>query len=131
MKTLIVDDQPVIRKILERILSRFGSCDFAAHGLEAVEAFQNALRVGKPYDLVCMDIEMPVMDGHHALSRIREIEERSCRANSSRAVIFMISTLDSDAHISRALFGEGCNDYITKPFSETKIVLKLGEHGLA
>ncbi|MBF0177185.1 MAG: response regulator [Magnetococcales bacterium] len=130
MRFLIVDDQFNNRMLLEKILSRYGSCDFAANGLEAVETFQFALEDGDPYSLVCLDIMMPVMDGQKALARMREIEEKAGVAKSSPAVIFMISALDTEEQFAKAFFQGGCNDYITKPITSTKIIQKLKEYCL-
>ncbi|MBF0154112.1 MAG: response regulator [Magnetococcales bacterium] len=130
MRILIVDDQFNNRMLLEKILAKYGTCDFAANGLEAVETFQFALEDGNPYDLVCMDIMMPVMDGQEALVRIREIEDKSGIATSSPAVVFMISALDTEEQVVKAFFRGGCNDYITKPVTTAKIIQKMKEYGL-
>ena len=45
-------------------------------GMEAVDAFMMALEDGEPYDLVCLDIMMPVMDGYQALMGIRNLESK-------------------------------------------------------
>ncbi|MCA1987263.1 MAG: response regulator, partial [Desulfovibrio sp.] len=66
MRVLIVEDDFTSRKLMQTILSPYGDCDVAVNGREAVEAFQNALNSAKPYDLVCMDIMMPEMDGQEA-----------------------------------------------------------------
>ena len=68
MKTLIVEDEPTSRLLLQAILSGYGDCDIATDGEEAVEAFRSALEQGVPYNLVCMDIMMPKLDGHEALA---------------------------------------------------------------
>ncbi|MBF0425232.1 MAG: response regulator [Magnetococcales bacterium] len=130
MRILIVDDQFNNRMLLEKILSRYGTCDFAANGLEAVETFQFALEDGKPYDLVCMDIMMPVMDGQEALARIRDIEVKSGVASTAPSIIFMITALDTEEQVVKAFFRGGCNDYITKPVTLAKILEKLREYGL-
>ena len=45
-------------------LSKYGECDITVDGMEAVDAFMMALEDKEPYDLICLDIMMPVMDGY-------------------------------------------------------------------
>lgn len=74
MNTLIVEDVFACRKFLQTVLGQFGPCDVAVNGNEAMIAFQDSLNDNKPYDLVCLDIMMPSMNGHETLSEIRRIE---------------------------------------------------------
>jgi len=70
MNVLVVDDQPVNQLILEELLDVLGvRASLAADGAEAVAACQAAR-----YDLVLMDVEMPVMDGREATRAIRSGE---------------------------------------------------------
>ncbi|MBF0177738.1 MAG: response regulator [Magnetococcales bacterium] len=131
MRILIVDDQFNNRMLLEKILAKHGVCDFAVNGLEAVEMFQFAVEDGQPYQLVCMDIMMPLMDGQEALARIREIEKNSDQTGVSPAVVFMISALDTEEQVVKAFFRGKCDDYITKPITPAKMLEKLKEYGLA
>ena len=64
IKTLIVEDDFACRKALQIFLSEYGNCFIAVNGCEAVEAVRQALDEDQPYDLICLDIMMPEMDGH-------------------------------------------------------------------
>ena len=71
MKTLIVEDDFLARALLSTLLSEYGECHLVVDGEEAVSAIGKAYEKGEPYDLVCLDIMMPVMDGQKALEKRR------------------------------------------------------------
>ena len=75
MKILLAEDDFVTRKFMVNFLSKYGECDVTVDGMEAVDAFMMALEDEEPYDLVCLDIMMPVMDGYQALVGIRKLEK--------------------------------------------------------
>ena len=76
MRILIVEDDLASRKIMLKILSKYGECDVTVDGLEAVDAFMLAQKENKPYDLVCLDIMMPKLDGVNVLKVIRSLEDK-------------------------------------------------------
>ena len=121
MKTLIVEDYFASRTLLQRYLSGISECDIAVNGNEAVEAFRVALDEEESYDLICLDIMMPDIDGHEALRKIREIEcEYSIGGFKSVKVIMTTALGDSQNIIGS--FREGCESYIRKPI-ERKILI--------
>ncbi len=75
MKTLIVEDDFICRKLLQTFLSGYGATDVAANGVEALLAVSQAINEDEPYDLICLDILMPELDGHKVLKQIRADEE--------------------------------------------------------
>ncbi len=92
MKCLVVEDEFISRTLLTELLSTYGTCHVATNGLEAVEAFQNVLE-GAPYDLICLDIMMPHLNGQEALQRIRALEaERGIGGWDTVKVIFPTAT---------------------------------------
>lgn len=124
MKTLIVEDDFTSRLLLQEILKQYGALHVAVNGKEAVEAVRLAMGEGEPYDLVCLDIMMPEMDGHQALKEIRAMEElRSVRSRDG-AKIFMTSALDCVKDVSRAFHGL-CDAYLVKPIVKAKLLEQL------
>ncbi len=93
MRTLIVEDDFTSRLVLQTFLSRYGECHIAVNGKEAVAAFRSALEGGEGYDLVCMDIMMPEMDGREAVNRIRALEQARGIPSTSGAKIIMTTAL--------------------------------------
>jgi two-component system chemotaxis response regulator CheY len=75
MRILIVDDDFSSRLILQEMLSPYGECDVAVNGTQAVEAFMLAWHEDRRYDLICLDIMMPDVDGQVVLKGIRSMEE--------------------------------------------------------
>lgn len=120
MRILIVDDEYMNRYMLEKLLNKYGKCDMGVNGIEAIEAFKIALDEGNPYNLICMDLVMPGLDGHEALKLIREHEESFGIFGSDRVKVIIISSMDDFVNIKNA-FTEFCEEYFVKPFDGEKI----------
>jgi two-component system chemotaxis response regulator CheY len=124
MKTLIVEDDFTSRLLLQEFLNPYGPSHIAVNGAEAVEAVTAALDAGEPYDLVCLDIMMPEMDGQTALKLIRGMEEASGIFSTKGAKIIMTTALDSYKNIVDAFHGL-CDAYLTKPIDRAKLLDEL------
>ena len=129
MKILIVEDDFTNRKIMQKILSAYGDCDMAFDGTEAIEAFELALEEGKPYDLICMDIMMPNMDGQEALSEIRRLEKNAEIPTKDEVKVIMTTALDDPKNVVSSLKG-GAAAYIVKPISKQKLFDEISKLGL-
>ena len=130
MKCLIVDDQVENRIVLAKIIEPYGEYDLVVDGAEALELFQLRLEEEQPYDLVLMDIMMPVMDGQESLKKIRDLELAAGYTSKTWSTIMMVTAVDASSEMRQA-FEEGfCSDYINKPISRGKLLLKLAEHDL-
>jgi len=129
MKTLVVEDDFVSRRLLQIVLTPYGQCDIAVNGREALEAFKMALDEGSPYDLVCLDIMMPEMDGHEVLKQIRETEMQNGKGGLDGAKVIMTTALGDFENIKRAFIGQ-CEAYLVKPVEKQKLLEKLVELGL-
>ena len=121
MKTLIVDDDFSSRLLLQTVLSKYGECHVAVDGTEAVEAFRATKEQGPDYDLICMDIMMPRMDGQTAVREIRELETAWGRHASAAVKIVMTTALD-DMKTVFASFKELCDAYVVKPVDATQLL---------
>ncbi|MEO5345472.1 MAG: response regulator [Magnetococcus sp. YQC-9] len=130
MKILIADDEAHNRLLMEKILSPYGVCDLMVNGQEALEACEMALLDGDPYDLVCLDIMMPEMDGQEALRRIRELERAQGGDEHEEMVIFMVTALNTEEHVVQAFFRGGCTDYLGKPVTRDKVIEKMRQYNL-
>lgn len=124
MKTLIVEDDFTSRLLLQGLLQPYGVCHISVNGREAVEAFRASLAAGEPYNLVCLDIMMPEMDGQTALKQIRSLENQAGIIPSDGAKIIMTTALDDKKNIMGA-FREQCDIYLVKPIDTAKLIDEL------
>jgi len=129
MKYLIVEDDFAARRLLQRYLSGYGDCDVAVDGHEAIEAFRQALDENKPYDLICLDIMMPNMDGRDALKAIRQIEREHGILGLDGVKVIMTTALGDSKNIMGS-FREGCEAYIVKPIRKEKLLEEMENLGL-
>ncbi len=130
MRVLIVEDDFTSRKLMQNILAPYGDCDIAVNGNEAVEAFENALKQKNPYDLVCMDIMMPEMDGQEALKQIRAIEKKYDIRGNKETKVVMTTALDDPKNVVEAYYKGGATSYIPKPIDRQLFVHLLRNLGL-
>ncbi len=121
MKTLIVEDDFTSRLLMQEILKPYGPSHVAVNGKEAVEAFSTALESGEPYNLVCMDIMMPEMDGQQALRRIRALEESNGIFSTDGVKIIMTTALGDMKNVNSAFSGLA-DGYLVKPIDKAKLI---------
>ncbi len=129
MKCLIVEDSFVARKLLKMYLSSCADCDIAVDGNEAVEAFSQAMDEKAPYDLICLDIMMPNMDGREALKVIRQIESEHGISGLDCVKVIMTTALGDPKNVIGS-FREGCEAYIVKPVKKDKLLEEIENLGL-
>ena len=129
MKILLAEDDYVTRKAMDSFLSKYGDCDVTVDGMEAVDAFMLALEEGEPYDLVCLDIMMPVMDGYQALVGIRNLEKERNIPKEEQAKVIMTTALNEEKNVKMA-FELGCTIYSGKPIDQKRFEQALKKLGL-
>lgn len=119
MKTLLAEDDFASRKFMDKYLSQYGECDVTVDGEEAVSAFMMALEDGAPYDLICLDVMMPVLDGYQVLKAIRDIETEKKIPKKERVKVIMTTALNEERNVKMA-FELGCEGYSGKPIDVEK-----------
>jgi two-component system chemotaxis response regulator CheY len=129
MRILIAEDDAVSRKFLFKFLSRYGECDITVDGLEALDAFLLAIKDKRPYELVCLDIMMPKVDGVRVLKTIRDLEKEAGIAPEKQAKVIMITALGETSYVQRA-FEIGCEAYAAKPVDTAKLANVMAKLGL-
>ena len=127
MRMLVVDDTEVARIVLKGLMARYGQCDEARDGLEAVECFKTGLSEGRPYDLIFMDIMMPNMNGIDALAEIRKVEAEAGRDGQTKVI--MVTALSEPQIVIEAYYRGGANSYITKPIEKSVLLREMERLG--
>lgn len=119
LKILIAEDDIASRKFLWKLLGEFGECDMVINGLEAIDAYMISIKEKDNYDLICLDIMMPKVDGIKVLKTIRDLERQ--HKTKKKTKIIMITAL-SEAEVVDDAFSKGADAYATKPLDIEKLV---------
>ncbi|MDF2782114.1 MAG: putative signal transduction histidine kinase [Geminicoccaceae bacterium] len=121
LKILLADDNPVNCRLAMLMLEKAGhQIEVVNDGALAVEAL-----VGKDYDLVLMDVQMPGVDGLEATRRIRALPGERAR------VPVIAITADAMAGDEQRCLAAGMNDYVTKPIDRARLLGKVAQWGQA
>jgi two-component system chemotaxis response regulator CheY len=129
MKALIVEDDMSCTIILHKMLQKYGNCTTAQNGKQAIRAIAQALLDQDPFDLICLDIMMPEMDGHDALRKIRAAEGVASVGPENASRIVMMTALNDIKNVARA-FGEFADAYLVKPIDPAKLETLLATFGI-
>lgn len=131
MRALIVEDDPVSRRVLHSIVSSMCSdCELAANGEEAFRSYLSALEESKPFDVVFLDVMMPEVNGQEVLAAIREVEMEQGLSAEEGVPVIMTTALDDGRNIYQA-HANGCVDYMVKPISRDQIIKVLQRLGFS
>ncbi|WWC60138.1 uncharacterized protein I303_102702 [Kwoniella dejecticola CBS 10117] len=136
---LIVEDNIINQTVLKRQIVKAGlTCDVANNGLEALNLIReahrqwkraggsltgdsSAKRVKKPYDVILMDLEMPVMDGLTAIKELREAEQSG---SLNRNMVIALTGNARQGQIDQAL-AAGMDDVVIKPYVLKNLLTKI------
>lgn len=112
MKVLIVDDEELIRNVIKEYL-KIENYEYveASNGKEAIDKIKS-----NDFDIVIMDIMMPVMDGYQAVRKIREF---------NKIIPVIMLSARSEEYDKLLSFDLGVDDYITKPFSPKELIARI------
>jgi two-component system chemotaxis response regulator CheY len=129
MRILIAEDDLSSRRFMMKFLSTYGECDVTIDGLETIDAYLLAYKDAKPYDLICLDIMMPKLDGLKTLQTIRAIEKQNGVNEINRVKIIMTTALNDKSTIASSSEA-GCEAYAWKPIDTEKFILVMKKIGL-
>jgi len=110
---LLVEDNELNQRLMKISLTRYNYVvAIATNGLEGVQMFKN-----QKFDLILMDIMMPVMDGYEATREIRNIENKDKNLGNIPIIAFTANTINNDRE--KCILG-GMDDILEKPFDVNK-----------
>ncbi|MGF7137923.1 response regulator [Roseimarinus sediminis] len=114
LSILLVEDNILNQRITTFSLKKFNhEVDIANNGLEAVNKYRE-----KTYDVILMDIMMPVMDGLEATFQIRKFEKENDNKHHTPVIAITANTLDNDRDKCLAT---GMDEYMAKPFDMNRL----------
>ena len=120
MKILIAEDDRLSRTFLEEFMKDYGTCDSAEDGMAVLDYYLDSLKTGEPYDLLCLDIMMPKVDGLKVLKVIRSLEKQHNISVEKHLRIIMMTAIADMEYVDQA-FQLGCDAYASNPIDTEKV----------
>lgn len=116
LKVLVAEDNPVNRLLMKKVFAKWNNTpEFATNGKEAIDNL-----VSNHYDIILMDLHMPILDGYAAARAIRELADP---VKSNVRIIALTASVS--ANLDEKTKAAGMNDYILKPFKIKELYQKL------
>jgi|GEM_PF-867004 len=126
MRVLIVEDDPTARLMLKSMLIKIADVTESTTGNEGLQAFYSALKAGNHFDLICLDIGLPEIDGTDVLRLIRKAEAEKC---AKKAVVLILSA-SSESESVQNMLALGADGYLVKPVDRAKLIARLRSLGV-
>lgn len=130
MLILIAEDEPLSRNMLTAMLADHGVVTTVENGMEAVLAFEQALNDNTPYDLVCLDVLMPEMDGNDALRRMRQAEKEAGIPPEKESLVIMTTAIRDKSIINDTFMRNRAAAYMVKPVRRANLLTVLRDFKL-
>jgi two-component system chemotaxis response regulator CheY len=126
MRVLIIEDDSTARLMLKSILCKFADVTESTNGGEGLQAFYSALKDGQGFDLICLDIGLPDVQGNDLLRLIRlaEAEKRDKRS------VVLVTSASNESPMIQQMLTLGADGYLVKPINRIKLIARLRELGL-
>jgi len=129
MKILIVEDDPLSQQLLLRYLKDQGERVIAEDGEKAMSTFRKALDTPQPFDLICLDIMLPYLDGQAVLKQVRALEDTRGLTGLAGTKVIMLTALRDADNVMKA-FRSQCEGYLSKPISKERLFREIRSLGL-
>ncbi|MCP3875323.1 MAG: HDOD domain-containing protein [Desulfobacteraceae bacterium] len=124
MKTLIIDDAKISRKVIQKIMEPISECQMSDDGKKGFAIYEKAVEQKKPFDLLTLDVSMPGVSGLKVLNEIRRKEQKMKISKAKKAKIIMVTSRMDTATIKKCI-KLGCNGYLTKPINKYLLLKSL------
>lgn len=126
MKSLVIDDSKLIGLIMQETLERYGSCDVAFNPVDGFNKYVKSVNNNIPYDVIYLDLIMPIYNGYQILEMIRNYENSRGVKN---AIIIIVSGLYDEENKKKAM-SLGADAYFVKPFNIDEFTEFFKDKGL-
>ena len=130
MRILIAEDDETCALILTSMFKPYGTSVVVADGEAVIRVVTTELVKSQPFDLICLDIMMPGLDGQACLRCIRAIEQGFGRVGGAGTKILMTTALNAPENIMTA-FRSQCEGYLVKPIDRVKLTTQLSKLGFS
>lgn len=127
MKSLVIEDNKLVGLMTQEVLEHYGPCDLAFDPIDGFNKYVNSANTNDPYNVIYLDIIMPVYNGYQMLEMIRNYE--SSRNIKNPVNIIIVSALNDDVNKVKAI-NMGADAYFNKPFNINEFNSFLKDKGL-
>lgn len=127
---LIVDDDERFAMLVSKKLEQYAHCVTALDGDDALLQFEHHLREKAPFKAVFMDIEMPKMNGHEVIAKMRKVEEQNKIEPLSGFKLIMLTAHKDVKNVSKSFFKGQADAYVYKGELSEKLIPELQRIGL-
>lgn len=128
---LLVDDDERFSLLVANKLEEYAQCVIANSGDDALLQFEHHLREQAPFQAVFMDIEMPKMNGHEVVNKMRTIEKQNGIAPTAAFKLVMLTAHKDVKNVSKSFFRGSADAYIHKQELTDKLIPELEKINLA
>jgi len=119
LKILVVEDNPINSLLLKKIFQKWNNIpDFSKDGLEALEKHKS-----NNYDLILMDVHMPLLDGYETSKQIRNLPDIK-----KASVPIIALTASVSINLKEKIREAGMDDYLSKPYNSKELLAKMIEY---
>ena len=119
LKILVVEDNPINSLLLKKIFLKWNNTpDFSKDGIDALEKFKT-----NNYDLILMDVHMPLLDGYETSRRIRKLPDAK-----KASVPIIALTASVSINLKEKISEAGMDGYLSKPYNSKELLAKLTEY---
>ncbi len=125
MRFLIADDVKINRILMEKFLSPYGNCVIAKDGNETIKIVTESWNDKKTFDIIFLDIGMPVLDGLGALKKIRSLEQMRNTKDIDKIKVIITTAQGDKSNIVEALSRGNIAAYLMKPITKQKLIDEL------
>lgn len=125
MKFLLVDDDERFALLVAKKLEKYAQCVISTSGEDALLQFEHHLREAAPFNAIFMDIEMPSMNGHEVVERMRQVEKQN-KIDPVKSFKLIMLTAHADVkNVSHSFFHGSAEAYIHKESLSEKLIPEL------